>query len=155
MIRDVITEIFDMQIIQDKRIAEWDETKWIVLSSFFFMIPSLYGYYKGLYFLANVLLLTSIISANYWRNATYSIRRVVDRSFAKVSFSIFVYNGVVYIRYVPYLITAWSGFIILLYCYYQSNKYGLEKDKKWIKYHMVFHAIMSYNQFIILNSFGN
>ena len=32
MIRDVITEIFDMQIIPNKRIAEWDETKWIVFS---------------------------------------------------------------------------------------------------------------------------
>ena len=150
MLRVVITEILDMQIIPNKRIAEWDESKWIVLSSFFFMIPSVYGYYKGLYFLANVLLLTSIISANYWRNATYSIRRGVDKSFARVSFSIFLYNGVVYVRYVPYLITAWSGFIFLLFCYYESNKWWVLKDKKWIKYHMLFHAIMAYNQFIIL-----
>jgi hypothetical protein len=152
MIRDVITEIFDMQIIPNKRIAEWDETKWIVLSSCFFTIPSIYGYYKGLYFLANVLFLTSIISANYWRNATYTIRRVVDRSFAKFSFVTFVYNGAIHVRYVPYFIFGWSGLIILLYCYYQSNKYGLVKDKKWIKYHMVFHAIMACNQIIILNS---
>lgn len=46
-------------------IAEWNETKWLVLSSSLFMIPSIYGYYKQLYLHSLLLLLTSLISANY------------------------------------------------------------------------------------------
>ena len=86
-------------------IAEWKHSRWLVVSSSFFLIPSLYGYYIKFYGFSILLLLTSLISANYWRKATYSWRRTTDLIFAKISFVIFVSNGLIYVRNIPYLIT--------------------------------------------------
>jgi hypothetical protein len=67
-------------------IACWQHTKWLFLSSFFFTIPAIYAYINNLYFHSILLLFTSLISANYWRKATYSWRRNMDLIFAKFSF---------------------------------------------------------------------
>ena len=149
--KETMNEILDMTINPNMRVAKWNESRWIVLSSFFFTIPAIYGFYKELYNFSAVLLLTSLISANYWRDASYSYRRIIDKIFAKISFSIFFYNGICYIRIFPYVITAYSGLVVLLYCYYASNKY-CNNNKIWVKYHMIFHLIMALNQLIILDS---
>lgn len=47
---------------------------WLVVSSFFFTVPSIY-YYNQLYSYYILLLFTSIISANFWRKVTYSWRK--------------------------------------------------------------------------------
>lgn len=47
--------------------AEWKHSRWLVLSSGFFVIPSIYSYYIKFYGFSILLLLTSLISANYWR----------------------------------------------------------------------------------------
>lgn len=136
-------------------IANWEQTKWLTLSSFFFIFPSLYAYYNKLYAYFILLLLTSIISANYWRKATYSWRRNADLFFAKISFVVFVSNGGVFVRYMPYVITGYSGLIVLYYCYYLSGKLFAMKNNSWYKYHVAFHFIMMYEQFIILDSIVN
>ena len=133
-------------------IATWDHSKWLVVSSFFFTVPAIYAYMNHLYSYSAVLLCTSLISANYWREATYSWRRTADLIFAKCSFTIFVSNGIIYVRYVPYIVTGYSGLIVLVYCYYLSGKLLEEKNNNWYKYHMLFHFIMMYEQLIILDS---
>jgi len=133
-------------------IAPYDHTKWIVLSSFFFTIPATYAYFYHLYNYSILLVCTSLISANYWRKANYSWRRNMDLLFAKFAFIVFVSNGVVYVKNMPYIITGYSGFIILLYFYYLSGKLLEEKNIHWYKFHMAFHFIMLYEQFIILDS---
>ncbi len=55
-----------------------------------------------------------------------------------------------YVTYAPYLITGYLGTIVLIYCYYMSNK--LHHEPIWLKYHMAFHLIMAYNQMLIINS---
>ena len=130
----------------------WDHSKWLVLSSFFFIIPVVYAYVNKLYFYAGILASTSFISANYWRIATYSWRRNADLVFAKISFTIFVSNGIIYVRTIPYIVTGYSGLLILLYCYYLSGKLLESKNTHWYKYHMIFHFIMMYEQLIILDS---
>uniref|UniRef100_A0A6C0B9E7 Uncharacterized protein n=1 Tax=viral metagenome TaxID=1070528 RepID=A0A6C0B9E7_9ZZZZ len=133
-------------------IAPYDQTKWIVLSSFFFTIPAMYAYLYHLYKYSILLVCTSLISANYWRKATYSWRRNMDLLFAKFAFIVFVSNGVVYVKKMSYVITGYSGLIILLYCYYLSGKLLEIKHNDWYKFHMAFHFIMMYEQFIILDS---
>ena len=133
-------------------IAEWNETKWLVLSSSLFMIPSIYGYYKQLYLHSLLLLLTSLISVNYWKKATYSWRRNVDLVFEKVAFIVFVSNGIIYVRYKPYVITGYSGLILLAYCYYCSGKLFKMNNSFWWKYRVVFHLIMTLEQMIVLES---
>ena len=149
--KETINEILDMTINPNMRVAQWNESRWILLSSFFFTIPAIYGFYTELYNFSVVLLLTSLISANYWRDASYSYRRIIDKIFAKISFSIFFYNGLYYVRIFPYVIAGYSGLVVLLYCYYASNKY-CGHNKIWVKYHMTFHFFIALNQLIILDS---
>ncbi len=139
----------------EKYIAYWVHTKWLVLSSFFFVIPAMYAYKNKLYSHCGLLVLTSLISANYWRKATYSWRRNMDLIFAKISFTVFVSNGIYYIRSIYYVVPGYSGLIVLLYCYYLSGKYLELKKDNWYLYHVAFHFIMTYEQFIIIDSIIN
>jgi hypothetical protein len=143
-------EIMDMTIDNNRIVAEWKESKYIVFSSSFFMAPAIYGFYNNLYLLPVVLVLTTFFSMNYWRRATYSWRRIADRTFAKIAFAFFFINGVTHVTYRPYLITGHTATTILLYCYYMSNKY--HHLPVWWKYHMVFHLMLTYNQFLVINS---
>lgn len=136
----------------DVLIAVWKDTRWLVMSSCFFMIPSIYSYYKQLYMYSILLFLTSFISANYWKKATYSWRRNMDLVFAKISFTVFSTNGIIYVRYIPYVIMGYSGLIVLVYCYYCSGKLFELKNEHWWKYHVAFHLIMTFEQMIILDS---
>jgi hypothetical protein len=140
-------------MIRDKCcIASWDETKWLVLSSSSFIIPSVFAYYKNLYLYAILLLSTMVMSINYWRKATYSIRRTLDFIFSKLTFIVFFYNGICYVRYTPYLITGYPLSIAFIYCYYLSGKRYQSNHRDWIIYHSLFHYICIYEQLIILDS---
>jgi hypothetical protein len=46
-------------------IAQWCNSKWLVASSFFFMIPAGYACMNQLYFYTALLGFTSLVSANY------------------------------------------------------------------------------------------
>ena len=132
-----------------KYIAKYEQTKWLVISSFFFIIPAIYAFLYKLYFYSILLLLTSIISANYWRKATFSWRRNLDLIFAKISFITFVYNGIIYVKTPFYVITGYSGLVVLVYCYYLSSTKLKENNKNWYKYHILFHILMTYELCII------
>lgn len=49
----------------EKHILIWEHSKWLVVSSFFFMIPSAYAFVNQLYAYSVLLGFTSLISANY------------------------------------------------------------------------------------------
>ena len=123
--------------------AKYNHEGWLVLSSCFFMIPSVHAYYKKLYYLSILLFFTSVISANYWRNAIHSWRRELDLVFSKISFVVFFYNGVYYVRYIPYLVTGYSGMFFMLYFYHLSCKYSKENKNVWYKYHFLFHLLLT------------
>ena len=55
----------------EKYVALYSESKYIVISSCLFLIPSIYGFINNKYFFAITSLLTSIFSINYWRDAKY------------------------------------------------------------------------------------
>lgn len=133
-------------------IAYWHQTKWLVLSSFFFTIGASYAYSKHLYSYSILLFFTSFISANYWRKATYSWRRDMDLIVAKMSFVVFVSNGVYYVRTIEYMIPGYIGLLCLVYSYYLSAKFYRLKHNNWYKYHFMFHLIMAFEQMIILDS---
>jgi hypothetical protein len=128
-----------------------ETTKYLVWSSFSFMIPSLYAYMHELYFFCGLCFFTSLISANYWRKPTYSLRRDLDLVFSKASFVIFAYNGSTHVVYVPYLFSSYSLLFVSLCCFYLSNKYAKE-NKNWVFYHMIFHYTIMAKQMIILDS---
>ena len=61
------------------------------------------------YFMSVVLGLLTITSFNFWRKPNYSWRRIVDRVYAKIAFTICFVNG---IRYY-YLFTANTIFFLI------------------------------------------
>jgi hypothetical protein len=69
----------------------------------FFILPDI-CVLLSILFLSGVLIITSAVSASFWINAIYSWRRTLDLIVSKISFTIFVYNGVIYIRWIPYMI---------------------------------------------------
>jgi hypothetical protein len=98
-----------MKVDTDILVIEWDQSKWLVVSSFFFLLPSLYAFYNNLHFHSLLLVTTSLVSANYWRKACISWRRDLDLIFSKISFVVFFHNGVMYIEY--------KHFWVSVYCF--------------------------------------
>ena len=120
-------------------IAPWKTTKWLVCSSFSFLIPSLFSYYKQSYFLSNVLLCASVISVNHWRDAKFnSLRRKIDIHVSKICCRIiFIYN-LFYVTLLLHRILLYTSLCILLCCFYLSGV--LYKDTNvWCLYHFLFH----------------
>lgn len=136
----------------DNYIAEWRETRWIVGSSITFSIPAIYAYSRHFYVNSALLVVTSIISANFWRKATYSWRRDLDLVYAKFVFTVFISQGVYYVRYTPYIIVSYPLMITLAYCYYLSERYHTAKHPVWYRYHVAFHLCMTLELFMILDS---
>jgi len=133
-------------------IAEWKDTRWITLSSFFFMIPAIIAFHHKLYDHTTILFLTSIISANYWRKATYSWRRNLDLIFAKISFIFYVYNGVKYVNTIPEMIPGYCGLILIVILYYLSGELLRIKNERWYESHVLFHLMMMWEQILIIKN---
>lgn len=133
-------------------IARPEHTWRLVLSSCSFVLPAICAFYYQLYFLGGVLIITTAVSAAFWMNAIYSWRRTLDLIVSKISFTIFVYNGVIHICWMPYIIIGYSNAIILCYCFYLSEYYYIKQNLCWINYHMMFHLFMMVEMFIIIKS---
>jgi hypothetical protein len=147
-----------------KIVAPWSETKWLTVSSFFFMIPAIYSYQKGLYDYSALLFLTAIVSANFWRSAKYDWRRNADLFCSRLCFIVFFYNGVFSLNYLPYILIGYPMLFIIGYCYYMSN-YLHKNDtepfrnikkknffiNEWWHYHIIFHICLVTEQMMILN----
>jgi hypothetical protein len=131
---------------------EWDKSRYLVLSSALFLIPSLYAYLNHIYFLSSVLFGVSVISMNYWRKASNSLRRKIDIFTANVSLIIFVYNGFYY--FIPSIVSIRMCIcgLFVMYYFYLSNVLYKNKNKNWYKYHILFHIGILHNQiFVIYN----
>jgi len=76
----------------------------------------------------------------------------MDLALAKVSFIIFLSNGIIYVKKIEYIITGYSGLVILVYCYLLAGNLWKAKQSSWYFYHALFHFIIMYEQLIILDS---
>jgi len=142
--------------MEKHKIASWSETRWLVLSSLSFLIPSVYAYTLGINLCSVLLLGTTFFSVNYWRNAEKGWRRNADLIYAKISFYTFVLLGIIYVRDLTYIITGYCGLFALVYCY-QMSRYTHEtkgSNSEWYLYHMLFHLLMTCEMIIILNCMG-
>ena len=141
--------------MQNKNIiVGWKTSRWLVCSSLLFMVPSIYAFYLHLYFFSGLLLITSAVSANHWRDALFdSQRRTIDRMIAKLSFVIFMVDGVMHIRYIPYICVGYANLVAIVYCYKQPNDLYLEQHSTvWYKYHMMFHFCVMCEQLLVIIS---
>jgi len=134
-----------------------EEGRWIAISSLFFIGPGIYSYYKLLPYHSLMIFICSAISSNYWREPTYGWRRDMDLMYAKFIFTVFFSSGLYYIRNPSYMAISYPNAVALIYCYYMSNKLSTNKNKElnhsnWYKYHMMYHAIMTGEAFLIIHS---
>jgi len=75
--------------------------------------------------------------------------------FAKIAFIIFFSDGIYYITSENYLITGSVALITSSYCFYLSSKLHKLHNNNWYKYHLLFHLISTYQQFIVIDSIKN
>ena len=61
-------------------------------------------------------------------------------------------NGILYVRRTSYIITGYSGLIIIIYCYYLSDKLSKIQNINWYKFHAIFHFFIMYEACIVLDS---
>ena len=136
----------------EKRIAEFEHTKWIVFSSSLFLLPAVYGLYKELYIWSILLCITTLISVNYWRDATDSWRRNLDLWFAKFIFCVFSAAMIYYVENEFYAAFGYTAFFLILFLYYKSVQSHYYKYEHWWMYHVLFHVLLAMEQFIIIDS---
>lgn len=64
----------------------WKYSRWLTLSSLFFLVPAGVAWQAGRRNLSSLYVVTSLVSANYWRRCTRGFRRNADLVVAKISF---------------------------------------------------------------------
>jgi hypothetical protein len=117
------------------------------------MSPGIYGYLNNEYYLSSVAVVNSLCSINFWRDATYSWRRTMDCIMAKLTFAVFTMVGSRCVTRISFIYSGWVGLGSGCLCYFMSNKYGdVETNEIWWKYHMMFHLMVGYSQFIVIKS---
>ena len=150
MLQKAISMAFDPTMFYyepDKIVAPYSQTKYLVLSSLFFFMASVYGFINNQLLYGIISLITSIVSVNFWRDATYSYRRCLDLITARISFIIFFFSGSYYASQNKHdlILFVWFSVVLLsIYCYYLSHKtYDVEdpKNNRWYKYHAMFHFL--------------
>ena len=122
-----------------------NESKLLVLTSTFFVLPALYGYCNELYNVFYVLLATSLISINYWRSPRYSWERMLDWVFDKISGVLFAINGIMNIRH----FYGYQCLFLMLYCYYKSAN---SSNSACLNYHAAFHFFTVCGQFFVIHA---
>ena len=130
--------------------APLEETQLLVFSSFFFIIPGVYAYTLGYYARSILLAITSLVSANYWRKATYGWRRDCDLIIAKISFATFSIPGFFYITNKSFFLAYCFGFKAALISYWKSGELLKVKNKDWVIYHFIFHILITIGAIISL-----
>jgi len=138
---------------QGEKRAEWEQSKWICLSSLLFLTPAWYAYLLGYYHYTCLFSLVTAVSINYWRKPEYSWRRTSDYVLATTSATWITYNAIVYVRHPPLVLSFWSLYIVLLYCNHMSGVHLDKKEPHWWKYHFVCHIIENYGCCVVLYSF--
>ena len=138
-----------------KRISSWNSTKYITGSSFFFTVPAMYSYFKyNIIFSPLLLCTTSLISANYWRNALDDWRRYLDLYFAKLSYVYFFGCSFYYIPAKYNITISIPNFLIMMYFFHKSDVEHKKNHKSWLYYHVGFHSLITLQLFIIFNYMG-
>lgn len=137
--------------MKEIEIAPYSETKYLMTSSSFFMLPSYYAYSINERTISLLVCMTSIISANYWRKCTYSTRRNLDLVMSKIMLAIFSYKMTNDVTRLNYMIIIYPSTLVIVYNYNKSKNLQIVRNGKWYIYHMSNHMIMSVTQFIILH----
>ena len=158
LISDKIPEV-SKQIFEIKSHFHLSETgypypfsisKWLVLSSCFFIVPGIYAYYLNFFLYGTMSCITSLASINHWRKADIGIRRNMDLIVAHLSFVLYLVSGLIYLRgWILYGLGI-PGCIFILLFFYLSKKMMENGKNEWLYCHFLFHLFVALTQFVVL-----
>ena len=124
----------------------------LIISSSFFLLPSIYAFIKIIYPLSILSAITTLISVTYWICPTPGWRYNLDICFAKFSFFVYFLVGFIYIK-------DWSLLYILYPCallmglfYGMSIYFSLANPSStiWKYFHFCFHVVVTCSQLLII-----
>ncbi len=131
-----------------KLIAPYSETKYVVYSATLFLYPSYVCYIYNLNKMSLFILMTYLISVNFWRDCRYSWRRNLDFFWARLGTCVMLYNNYYYITDKKDKLISYSLFPLFTYCFYKS----IEFKNTWYKYHMLFHAVATFQMMLVIKN---
>ena len=149
-----------------KVVAPFKLTKWLLLSSTSFIIPSIYGFYKHTYGYAVLSTTILICSLNFWRDAKYGMRRNIDVCVAHSGALIYTINAlhILYklhiktnsnISFIPYFTYGLYPIFCTIFGMHiiAENRYTIFPNTHyWVKYHMIFHVFCALGQSLTIYS---
>jgi len=138
-------------IINQTKRADWNESKWVCLSSLLFLVPAYYSYCLFYYHYTFLTILAILFSINYWRDPLYSWRRTIDCVYAICFFIWITFLAIIYIRKTFLLISFWSLYCLLLYCNHMSGVLLGKYNTNWWKYHVVCHCCETYGLLVVFH----
>ena len=129
------------------------ETRLLAVTSLLFLGIAAYAYNNGAFEYAALSAITGIISANYWRDATFDYRRVADLVFSKISFAIYFVSGFTFCYNTPLYNPAMVVNFCILFSYYMSFRQFRHKNPNWIYFHALFHCFAAIEKYAILQCY--
>ena len=127
-----------------------EDSRVLVLSSLFFCVPGLYAISSSLFSFAFLSFVTTAVSINYWRNATAGARRQADLLVAKVSFVLYFFSGLYFVRELRLFAVGIPILIAIVGCYMQSLALWERDSPTWKYFHAGFHLAVALEQGLVL-----
>lgn len=128
----------------------FEETKWLVMSSCTFLIPTVYAFASSLYLYGCVSLFTMVFSINHWRDAEDGIRRAIDCYAAYICFVVFFVSGCIYCRGIYLYVYGLLITIITVTLFLISNHLSIQGHNRWYFAHMLFHLSVIVSESLII-----
>jgi hypothetical protein len=135
----------------DNKISKCKEAPYLALSTCFFLYPLYIGFSCHAYFYSIPLLFSWAASVNYWRHPRYSWRRDADIFFSRIAAFLFTSSCFFVVKNPYYILVGYPNMAFFYYLYYLSTVKFEQDCPDWWKYHMLFHFLCSWNQFMLLD----
>jgi hypothetical protein len=123
---------------------------WLVATSSMFIIPSIYGYYKGNRMLGSVSLCTALCSINYWMNPVEGTRKNIDLFVSKITSVTYVIYGYNNINSSMIKLISYTNLLYIINLYYLSCSSYNKNSDTWLYYHIYFHLSIVFGKILVL-----
>jgi len=129
-----------------------DEEKYLVKTSKYLILPSIYGFYHNIHYMPVFGLLGSFISYQFWRKPTLGFRRNLDLIYQPILGTYFFIKGSFYSQNYYATILGNTSLIISLFYFHQSHEYYKQKNRLWYVKHIIFHSCMIFSSLMAYKS---
>lgn len=133
-------------------IAPFHETKYLVVSSSFFLCPAYASYTNRRYTHTALFVSMSVISANFWRDARYGMRRDIDLFSAKAGLAISSLYRIRNLRDRYMVATFIHNALWIAYFYNMSAYAHNQNETVWVIYHILFHIITNFELYLCVKN---